>query len=246
MTQLPLRHRLYVSAGLEQGASVSLTAAQAHYLNHVVRLQPNDTIALFNGQDGEWQSRLVRIRKSGAEAQAITQLREQVHEPDLCLLFAPIKGHRIDTIVEKATELGVRNIWPVITQRTVVSRVNIERLQANAVEAAEQSERLSVPKVFAPLSLDRALSEIEPNRYLIFCDERSLAPSISQVLATLKRGQPCALLTGPEGGFTAEEQRLIERRSNASSVTLGPRILRADTAVIAALTIWQSILGDWH
>lgn len=245
MTKLPLRHRLFVDGPLEPGRAAKLSAAQAHYLGHVVRLAPGASVALFNGRDGEWRCEIVTLSRGGGEASVRERLRAQEAEPDLLLLFAPIKGPRIDTLAEKATELGVSAMRPVMTRRTVVSRVNIERLQANAVEAAEQSERLCVPTVLPPLDLPKALAALEPARRLIFCDERSVAPPVQDSLRHLEHGQPCAILTGPEGGFAPEEQAMIVRHPGAIAVTLGPRILRADTAAIAALAAWQMLVGDW-
>lgn len=245
MTSLPLRHRLYIQADLAAGARLVLDAGHAHYLRDVVRVTTGAVVAVFNGRQGEWSGELVALAKNRAELELRQQLRPQVVEPDLWLCFAPIKGHRLDTIIEKATELGCRALQPVLTRRTVVSRVNLDRMRANAIEAAEQSERLGVPQVREPVRLDRLLETWDSARLLLHCDERSLAPPMLEVLKGQPRLRPAAVLTGPEGGFDAAEQAAIGRLAAVCPVTLGPRILRADTAAIAALTLWQAVLGDW-
>ena len=225
---------------------MTLSAPQAHFLLHVVRLKQGDEIALFNGRDGEWSARLVQARKASVEVDVQEQRRAQTRDCDLWLCFAPIKGHRVDTIVEKATELGARVIQPVLTKRTVVGRVNMERFRANALEAAEQSERLSIPELRAPVTLEKLLAAWDPNRTLIYCDERGQSPALTQSLRALPPNTPSAILTGPEGGFAPEEQALISAHPKCLAVTLGPRILRADTAAISALTLWQACGGDWR
>lgn len=246
MTSLAPRHRLFVPAALAEGGEVALSPGQAHYLRDVLRLAPGAMVALFNGRDGEWTAELTLLAKGRAEARLAGRLRPQAPAADLWLLFAPIKGHRLDNIVEKATELGIAVLQPVLTRRTVVSRVNLDRLRANAQEAAEQSERLGLPELREPVRLERLLADWPAGRRLVHCDERGQAPAMMAAIASLPMGTPGALLTGPEGGFAPEEQEMIGRLPEVVAATLGPRVLRADTAAIAAITIWQAMLGDWR
>ncbi|MCW5730547.1 MAG: 16S rRNA (uracil(1498)-N(3))-methyltransferase [Alphaproteobacteria bacterium] len=246
MTALPPRHRLFVPASLAEGGEVELSPAQAHYLRDVLRLAPGAAVALFNGRDGEWTARLGALGKGRARAQIGARLRPQAPAADLWLVFAPIKGHRLDNIVEKATELGVSVLQPVMTRRTVVSRVNLDRLRANAQEAAEQSERLDLPEIREPVRLERLLADWPAGRCLVHCDERGQAPAMGVALAGLPAATQGAILTGPEGGFAPEEQASIGSLSQVIAVTLGPRVLRADTAAIAAITLWQATIGDWR
>ncbi|MCW5751668.1 MAG: 16S rRNA (uracil(1498)-N(3))-methyltransferase [Alphaproteobacteria bacterium] len=246
MTALPPRHRLFVPDTLAEGGEVELSPAHAHYLRDVLRLAPGAMVALFNGSDGEWAAELTLIGKSRAQARIGTRLRPQATATDLWLVFAPIKGHRLDNIVEKATELGVSVLQPVMTRRTVVSRVNLDRLRANAQEAAEQSERLDLPEIREPVRLERLLAGWPAGRCLVHCDERGQAPAMGMALAGLPAATPGAILTGPEGGFAPEEQASIGALAQVIAVTLGPRVLRADTAAIAAIALWQSSLGDWR
>jgi 16S rRNA (uracil1498-N3)-methyltransferase len=240
--------RLFVEADLSVGAEAPLDEAQAHYLRNVMRAGEGARLLLFNGRHGEWQATLSLRGKKAAVAQVGTQTRQQEREPDLWLCFAPIKKARIDFIAEKATELGVSVLQPVLTQHTAVERVNVERLRANAVEAAEQTERLSIPEVRAPVDLTRLLSAWPAGRRLLMCDETGGGPPIAQALGTLDdraRASPWAILIGPEGGFAEAELTQIRRMKDVMSVGLGPRILRADTAALAALACWQSMVGDW-
>lgn len=238
--------RLFVSQPLGPDRSVLLDAGQAHYLVQVLRLVPGTpgaTVHLFNGQDGEWLARLDRADRKGGQVRCTAQLRPQDSVPDLMLCFAPIKGDRLEAIVEKATELGAATLVPVVTDRTIVRRLNEDRLAARAVEAAEQTGRLSVPAVRPALSLPRLLEGWEPGRTLLFADEAGDAPPLAAVARQLDG--PLACLTGPEGGFTPAERALVRGHSQARAVSLGPRILRADTAAFAALAIVQSVWGDW-
>jgi 16S rRNA (uracil1498-N3)-methyltransferase len=238
--------RLHVSAPLAFGGAVPLDGAQAHYLRDVLRLRPGGQVALFNGIDGEWLSVIEELARSGGRLRPERQTRPQPAEPDLWLCFAPIKRGRIDYLAEKATELGASALCPVFTRRTIVTRVNTERLAAHAREAAEQTERLSVPSVAEPVPLDRLLRDFPAGRRLILCDESGTAPPIGEVLRAL-RGVPggWAVMTGPEGGFAPEELDALTKLPFVTSVGLGPRILRADTAALAALAVFQSVLGDW-
>lgn len=252
MTDLPRQrpnHRLFVDAPLGAGQPVALDRAAAHYLGTVLRLGPGAEVALFNGRDGEWLVRLTRVAKSGGEAEPLGQLRPQVAEPDLWLCFAPVKRTRIDLIAEKAGELGVSLIQPVFTRRTNVARVNGERLQANAREAAEQCERLSVPLVREPVDLAALIRDWPEGRRLLLCDESGAAPPAATALAAEREAAgpagAWAVLIGPEGGFEPAELAAVRALPGALAVSLGPRILRADTAAIAALVLWQAHLGDW-
>jgi 16S rRNA (uracil1498-N3)-methyltransferase len=206
-------------------------------------------LLLFNGRDGEWRATLAPRGKKAAAAAVGERTREQAAEPDLWLCFAPIKRARIDTIAEKATELGVALLQPVLTRHTAVERVNVERLRANATEAAEQTERLSVPEVRKPVELAKLLADWPADRRLLMADETGGGPPIAEALRALDdtaRAAPWAILIGPEGGFAADELAAVRRMKNVTAVGLGPRILRADTAALAALACWQAVVGDWR
>lgn len=232
--------RLYVEQPLGAGQSVPLSREQAHYLFAVMRLSVGARVALFNGADGEWQAEVTEAGKRGGTLHCLTQSRPLQMPRDLWLMFAPIKKARTDFIVEKAVEMGVRRIVPVQTQFTNTGRIQRERLQAHAVEAAEQCGATYVPEVADMVRLDRALADLG-ERNVMFCDEASVGGS-----PTLRIGAgPWAVLIGPEGGFSDNERARFERIETAYAVSLGPRILRADTAAVAALTVWQMQLGDW-
>lgn len=236
--------RLYVSADLFDGAKIQLAAGQSHYLRNVMRRRIGDRVLLFNGRDGEWRAQISDLNKSACVVATQEQTRVQLSPADIWLLFAPVKKARIDFIAQKATEMGVRTIWPVITNRTSVARVNLDRLKANAIEAAEQCDAVDVPEIRPPQSLDHVLKTWDPDRRIMYCDEARSAPAVSEVLPTVGGG-PWAVLIGPEGGFSADERQMLTETSFAHPVSLGPRILRADTAVVSALTIWHAQLGDW-
>jgi 16S rRNA (uracil1498-N3)-methyltransferase len=241
--------RLFVETGLGAGVEAPLDEAQAHYLRNVMRRADGSPLSLFNGRDGEWAATLSLRGKKAAAALVGAQTRAQAAEPDLWLCFAPVKRARIDYIAEKATELGVSVLQPIVTQHTAVERVNVDRLRANAIEAAEQTERLSVPEVRAPVDLTRLLGEWPSGRRLLMCDETGGGPPIADVLAGLDanaRTAPWAIIIGPEGGFAAAELQLLRRIKDVTAVGLGPRILRADTAALAALAVWQALVGDWR
>lgn len=242
-----VRARLHVGDGLGSGRSVGLKATQAHYLRHVLRLEAGDAIALFNGRDGEWAGTIAGFGKGWASVDVGGLRRAQAPEPDLWLLFAPIKHGRIDYLAQKATELGVSRLQPVITERTNVSRVNTERLAANAVEAAQQTGRLTVPEVCAPRPLLEVLAGWPETRRLMLCDETGSGPPVAEALAHAGRGTevPWAVLIGPEGGFSTGELDALAKLPFVMPVSLGPRLLRADTAAVAALACWQAALGDW-
>ena len=241
--------RLFVDETLAAGVAVSLDADRTHYLRDVLRLGAGVAVKLFNGRDGEWRAVIEAVAKRSITVRVETQTRQPVAEPDLWLCFAPVKKARLDFIAEKATELGVSVLQPVITQRTVVERVNLDRLRANAVEAAEQTERLTMPEVRAPLTLAQLVASWATGRHLMLADESGGGRPVAEVLAALDdvgRTAPWAILIGPEGGFAPAELDAICRLSDVHAVGLGPRILRADTAALAALSVWQAIVGDWR
>jgi 16S rRNA (uracil1498-N3)-methyltransferase len=256
--------RLFVAPTLRSGATLPLDAAQGHYLTGVLRLQAGDRVLVFNGKDGEWQGRLAGTGKR-AELGIDHQVRPQSRPGDLHYLFSPLKRARLDYMVQKAVEMGVSRLQPVMTRRTQAERVNLDRMQANAVEAAEQCGILGIPEILAPVALDRAVAAMEPERHLVFCDED--APGADPVAALIRDlqdggsgqggsgpdglpdgsvGVPLAVLIGPEGGFDEEERALLRQRPRTSRIALGPRILRADTAAVAALAIVQAVAGDWR
>jgi 16S rRNA (uracil1498-N3)-methyltransferase len=237
--------RLHVEAALGAGLRVTPSEQQSHYLLHVMRAKRGDRVDLFNGRDGEWSASVTNISKRTCSLDCDRLLASQREVPDIWLCFAPIKRIPTDYLAQKATELGVRVLQPVMTKRTIVGRVNLNRMRANAVEAAEQSGRMSVPQVRAPLELDEFVHAWLGERRLIFCDEHGGAPPIAEALAT-EQEKPFALLTGPEGGFEASERVVLRTQPFVLPVSLGPRILRAETAALAALAIWQSVCGDWH
>jgi 16S rRNA (uracil1498-N3)-methyltransferase len=236
--------RLYVDAALGEGARVIPDDGQAHYLLHVMRAKAGDRVSLFNGRDGEWLARIAEMAKRSCTLECEHCTAPQTEVPDLWLVFAPIKKTPADYLTQKATELGVRALQPVITRRTIVQRVNIERMTANAIEAAEQSGRLSIPEVRAPQSFDKLLAGWPQQRRILFCDEAGEAPPIATALAAAPSG-PWAVFTGPEGGFDPAERAALRALPFVTCVTLGSRILRADTAALSALSVWQSVKGDW-
>jgi 16S rRNA (uracil1498-N3)-methyltransferase len=237
--------RLYVGGALGDGLRVAAVDNQAHYLLHVMRAKAGDAVRLFNGRDGEWLATIEEVSKRGCALSCRQKLAAQSLSPDVWLAFAPIKKTPADYVVQKATELGVRRFLPVFTRRTIVSRVNLDRMNANAVEAAEQSGRLDVPSFAEPQTLASLLAQWPERRALIFCDEAGEAPPIASVLSSMPDG-PAAILTGPEGGFDPDERTMIRARPCTVPASLGVRILRADTAALAALVVWQAVRGDWR
>jgi 16S rRNA (uracil1498-N3)-methyltransferase len=235
--------RLFVTDDLAAGAAVTLPEAQAHYLLHVIRLGAGESLLAFNGRDGEWRASLAGAGKRGAVLQIESQVRQQAIGPDLDLVVSLVKRARLETIVEKAAELGARRVRLVTTERTNAERTRVDRLSAIAAEAAEQTGRLDVPQVLEPEKLDRLLGDWPSERPLMFCDEAGEAQPVLAALAGRAAG-PWAILIGPEGGFSPKERALIRALPAAVPVSLGPRILRADTAAISALTLWQAALGD--
>jgi 16S rRNA (uracil1498-N3)-methyltransferase len=235
--------RLYIPAYLGDGLVVGLSPEQAHYLRNVLRLEAGAELRLFNGSDGEFAARLDGIGKGWASVTVSARLRAPEPELDLWLVFAPVKRARLDFLVEKATELGVSALRPVWTRRTIVERVNVERLTANAVEAAEQTERLSVPQVHGPEPLERLLQDWPAERRLLACAESGAPVPLGRALSGLS--PPFAVLVGPEGGFDETELDGLRELPFVTPVGLGPRVLRADTAALAALAVVQAVAGDW-
>lgn len=234
--------RLYVDQPLALGQAVRLSPDQAHYLTGVMRLTAGAAILLFNGRDGEWRATVSDATRRGAIAVCDAQTKPLHLPPDLWLLFAPIKKARTDFIVEKAVELGAARILPVQTRHTNSDRIRQDRLQAHAVEAAEQCGATFVPEVTELQPLDRLLSKWPDNRRLYWCDETALGQPAALAPVT----GPAAILIGPEGGFSSEEAARLRARPDVTPLSLGPRILRADTAAVAALTLWQAANGDWR
>ncbi len=245
MAQPAAKIRLFVEAELSPGAAVPLGREQAHYLSAVMRLGAGDAVLVFNGRDGEWAAEVAETGKRGGLLSCRAQSRPQTDPPDLWLVFAPVKKARTDFIAEKACEMGCRRLVPVFTRFTNAERVNVDRLRAHGIEAAEQCGLVSVPEVARPVSLDALLAGWDPARRLMFCDESGTGVPALGALAAAGSG-PWAVLIGPEGGFSAEERERLSVLPFALPVSLGPRILRADTAAVAALALWQAALGDWR
>lgn len=238
--------RLFVEASLQAGVRFSLTDGQAHYVQNVMRLAAGDDLAIFNGRDGEWRAILHPISKKKADLHVTEPLKMQALTPDVWLVFAPIKHGRIDFLAEKATELGASALQPVMTARTIASRVNTDRLQANAIEAAEQCERMNVPPVCEPLKFAQLLADWPQDRLLIYGDETGQGLPPAELFPTLPSAiKKWAVLVGPEGGFTPDELAQLRQLAFAHPISLGPRVLRADTAGLAALTCVMAWRGDW-
>jgi 16S rRNA (uracil1498-N3)-methyltransferase len=237
--------RLFVPDPLTPGAEIVLSDNQSHYLAHVMRARTGDFVRLFNGRDGEWRASVSIVTKHRVSLRAHTLTLPQTPAQDVWLLFAPIKKTPLDYVAQKAAELGVSVLQPVLTRRTIVARVNTGRLLANAIEASEQSGRLDVPEVREPVALARLIETWDPARTIYFCDEGGSAQPMAQTARSNAGGSRAAILTGPEGGFDPGERQLLRTLSYIVPVSLGPRILRADTAALAALAIWQSTSGDW-
>src|SRR3954447_8460834 len=237
--------RLFVDAPLDPGERIALERNQSNYLGNVLRLAAGEQVLAFNGRDGEWQGAIAG-RKRPDSLEILTRSRPQDRLPDIAYVFAPLKHARLDYMVQKAVEMGASQLQPVLTRFTQVSRVNGERMRANVVEAAEQCGILSLAEVADPMPLDRFVSQRPPERLLVFCDE---AAEISSPLEALQQGltetKGIDILIGPEGGFAEEERALLLRQPKTLRLSLGPRILRADTAGVAALALVQAALGDW-
>ncbi|MFY9684567.1 MAG: 16S rRNA (uracil(1498)-N(3))-methyltransferase [Pseudolabrys sp.] len=235
--------RLFVDVPLIAGAEALLDRKQANYLLNVLRLRQGDAVLVFNGREGEWRGSLSGTGKRALAIKIQTSLRPQPRPGDLHFLFAPLKHARLDYLVQKAVEMGASHLQPVMTRHTQVARINLDRLRANVVEAAEQCGILHVPTVGAAVGLEAAVSA---DRLLIFCDENAeVADPVDALMAARPRQSPISILIGPEGGFADEERSLLAKLPNVVPIALGPRILRADTAAVAALTLVQAVLGDW-
>ena len=237
--------RLFVEADLATGARISCTPGQTNYVRNVLRLRAGDEILLFNGRNGEWRATVGDGPKRGSVLDLGEQTRLQEGGPDVDYLFAPLKRARLDYMVEKATEMGVASLRPVLTRRTTPERVNLDRMRANAIEAAEQCGILRIPDVRQPERLERLLLEWDGTRTLVFCDENSDIADPLAALANVK-SQPVALLIGPEGGFDPSERELLLAQRFVIGISLGSRILRADTAAVAALALVNAVAGDWR
>ncbi len=236
--------RLFVEPALAAGARFALGREQAHYLANVLRMKDGAELLVFNGRDGEWLARVAQMAKKAAVLEPVRQERPQPPLPDLVYAFAPIKAGRLDYLVQKAVEMGAGALQPVITQHTQMATVGIERLQANALEAAEQCGILAVPQVRPPVKFDAMLANWEPGRRLIFCDEGADTDNPLPALKGIAE-RKLGLLVGPEGGFSDEERRTLHALPFVTAIPLGPRILRADTAAVAALAVIQATIGDW-
>ncbi|HWA23453.1 MAG TPA: 16S rRNA (uracil(1498)-N(3))-methyltransferase [Caulobacterales bacterium] len=250
--------RLYLESDLSVGAALALDEAQGRYLTQVLRQREGAAARVFNGRDGEWTARIAEIGKRGAVLHVGGQIRAQASTPDIALLFSPLKRQATDWLVEKATELGVRTLQPVMCKRTVAETVRSDRMSSIAREAAEQTERLDIPEIRGPLALAKAIDGWDERRPLIFADEagddqakpwggqQGRGEPLYEAAARLRDRKALALLIGPEGGFDAEERRMLRGLSFVTPVSLGPRILRAESAALAALAVIQAAWGDWR
>jgi len=237
--------RLYVAADLAQGVALGLDQGQSHYLTSVMRRAVGDEVLVFNGRHGEWRAAIEVAGKRGVILRPLAMERPQSLGPDVELVIALVKRSRVETIVEKAAELGACRVRLVLTERTNAERTRVDRLSAIAAEAAEQTGRLDVPEILEPVKLTRLIEQWDASRSLLFCDEGGDAKPVLAALAGASPG-PWAILIGPEGGFSPAERNLLRNLPYATPATLGPRILRADTAAISALTLWQAAQGDWR
>ncbi|MCB5175423.1 MULTISPECIES: 16S rRNA (uracil(1498)-N(3))-methyltransferase [Microvirga] len=238
--------RLFVDVPLRAGARISLDRGQANYLLNVLRLQAGSPVLIFNGEDGEWRAEISVEGRKAADLVCAEQTRAQTPRPDLVYAFAPLKHARLDYMVQKAVEMGAGVLQPVITRRTQSTRVNLERMRSNAVEAAEQCGIITLPEVREETDLESFVKNLEQERLLVFCDEDAPVANPVEALSSFGNKKPgLAVVVGPEGGFTDSERALVAAHESSVRVSLGPRILRADTAAVAALAVVQSVLGDW-
>lgn len=233
--------RLFVETPLAAGVRIALDAAQANYLGNVMRMKEGDRLLLFDGASGEWLAEVAEAGKKRMTLAAVEPTRPQEAAPDLWLAFAPVKKGRVDWLVEKAVELGVARLQPVVTQRTVVDKLNLERMRAHIVEAAEQCGRTALVEIDEPVKLNVFLKSLDPERKLYFADETGGEP-----VATAFKPGAALILTGPEGGFTPDEAAAIRAAPTAKAISLGPRILRAETAALTAVSAWMAAVGDWR
>jgi 16S rRNA (uracil1498-N3)-methyltransferase len=237
--------RLFIEAPLATGAELELSPAHAHYLINVLRSKGGEHVLVFNGRDGEWRAELFEATRKRAKIRLEARTRPQIGGPDLHYLFAPLKRARLDYLAQKATEMGASLLQPVITRHTVAERVNVERLHANAIEAAEQCGILRVPEIGEPQTLAKLLADWNEKRLLVFADEEAPCASPLDALNSHASG-PLAVLIGPEGGFAADERALLMQQRQIVPVSLGPRVMRADTAAVACLALVNAVLGDWR
>ncbi len=243
--------RLFVEHPLAQGAAVTLEAAQSNYLVNVLRLKPSASVLVFNGRDGEWHAELAALAKKKAALNILARTREQTATGDLHYLFSPLKHARLDYMVQKAVEMGVSRLAPIIMRHTQAERVNLDRMRANAIEAAEQCGVISIPEIAEPKKFESLTRGWKADRLLVFCDEEADVKDPVAALAPARGGGiagalPVSVLVGPEGGFADTERAALLKLPNVVRLALGPRILRADTAAVAALTLVQAVLGDWR
>lgn len=243
--------RLYVDAPLQEGSTVALDPSQGNHLTNVLRLKSGDSVLVFNGRDGEWRASLAPVGKGRLAVAVGSRVRPQERPGDLHYLFAPLKHARLDFMAQKAVEMGASRLQPVLTRYVQVARVNLHRMRANAIEAAQQCGILRLPEIRAPVSLNCMIAERDPERILVFCDEdapvKDPVAALSTMLPARRAGTlPIAVLVGPEGGFSADEREALGRLPNTVRLSLGPRILRADTAAVAALALVEAVLGDWR
>ncbi|MCC3862313.1 16S rRNA (uracil(1498)-N(3))-methyltransferase [Pseudemcibacter aquimaris] len=243
MSNKSSRTRLFINEAFIKGSEFLVDGNQGHYLVNVLRVREGELVTLFNGDQGEWHAEITKVKKGKAFLVILDKVADQTSDPDLWYIFAPVKKARVDYMIQKATELGVGYIRPVMTQHTNLDRIKDEKIIANMIEAAEQCGRMTVPQLDVMTSLDDLLENWPDDRGLIFCDEAGDAKPFIQIE---KKFDKWAILIGPEGGFSAEERALIREHQNSIPVTLGPRILRADTAAVAAISLWQSYIGDWQ
>lgn len=237
--------RLFLGADLKRGASIACSRQQANYLRNVLRLAASDEILVFNGRDGEWRARLAEAGTRGCSLEPVEQVRPQEPGPDLDYLFAPLKRARVDYMVQKATEMGVARLRPVLTRHTIAQRVNLDRMRANVIEAAEQCGILRLPEVREADRFEAVVAGWDPSRPLVFCDEAAEVKNPLAALSAVPRG-PVAVLLGPEGGFSAGERALLLEKPYTLRLALGPRVMRADTAAVAALALVNAVIGDWR
>ncbi len=237
--------RLFVDAPLLAGAKIAIADEQANYLLNVLRMVEGEEILIFNGRDGEWRASIAAVKKRSCMLEVSELVRAQLGGPDIDYLFAPLKRSRLDYMVQKAVELGVARLRPVITHRTIAERVNLDRMRANVIEAAEQCGVLRVPETLAPRKLEQVIAGWDATRRLVLADEEAAVASPLAVLNALPAA-PLAVIIGPEGGFDAAERELLVSQPYVVRVSLGPRIMRADTAAVAVLALVNAVLGDWR
>ena len=235
--------RLHIAESLSATQEIVLSREQAHYLTGVLRMSAGDAVRAFNGRDGEWLAYLATVNRKSVSLRCERRVAEAKLPPDIDYVFAPLKHARLDYVVQKATELGARRLRPVMTSRTVAERVNLERMRANVIEAAEQCNLVHIPEVLEPEKLEKVLASWEQGRSLVYCDETKIDANPLESLKALQT--PSAVLVGPEGGFTEDEKKLLQSLDFVIPISLGPRIMRADTAAIAVLTLVQALAGDW-